>query len=223
MFVIAQGGRLELPFQIIDWHDREIYAFVPAGIRGVADQSAPLQVTTRAGRAYPLDAGRFVAAREEITVNSGLGRVIWFVPGPTWSATLADDGRVDRTYGGDGCGSPGSDRLYFKPQQNGFVVSGIAWWTGREDTGDGDGNGNPGHRSFEPGYSFGDWGTGSMAVGRDRSAQVPTLTLNWGAWCSRSENTNNSPFSHATFSSFSSTSNYQVEVSLIGPAGLSPF
>jgi hypothetical protein len=222
IFVPVNGGTLELPFRVIDWHDREIYALLPAGIRGVTDGPARLQVTTRPGTAYSLDAGKFVAAREEITVNVGLSHVIQLAPSPKWNATMGDDGRVDRVQD-QACASGGTDRLYFKPQANGFVVSGVGWWTGREDTGDGDGRGNEGSRSFAPGYSFGDWSTGSIAVGRDRSAQVPTLTLNWGAWCSRSENSNNSPYSNATFSGFESTSNYQVEVSLIGPAGLRPF
>jgi hypothetical protein len=215
MFVIALGGRLEIAFSVHDWHDREIYALVPAGIREVIDQPAVLQVTTRAGKAYSLNTGRFYAAREEITVNAGLGRVLQFSSSPNWNATMTDNGRVDRGGNGEGCPEqPGTDRLYFTPLANGYVVSGIGWWTGREDTGDGDGDGHGGSRSFSPGYSFGDWGTGTITVGRDR-VQVPTLPLNWGVWCRFIDS--------GQFSSTVSSSNYQVEVSLIGPAGLSPF
>jgi hypothetical protein len=214
MFVLAQGGTLEIAFPVSEWHDREVYAFVPAGIRGIADQSTRLQVRTRSGTPYSLDTGTFYATREEITVNTGLGRVVQFSPSPSWDAALADNGRVDRS--GEYCPKQaGADRLYFKPQANGFVVSSIAWWTGRQDTGDGDGYGNDGRRSFVPGYSFGEWGTGPIGVGRDRSAQVPTLSLNWGVWCSYSY--------RSGFSSNETESNYQIEVSLVGPAGLRPF
>src|SRR5262249_16901405 len=37
-----------LAYQVVDWHDDQIYAVLPTGVRGMADQGAKLQVVTSA-------------------------------------------------------------------------------------------------------------------------------------------------------------------------------
>jgi hypothetical protein len=214
----------KLAYRVSSWNDREIHATLPANIRGVPDQPAGVQVSTRDGKSYTLDGGKFYATREEITLNTNLGQVIQFAGAAHWNGTLADNGRVDREERGSNehpyfdCKSPGVDYLYFKPLLNGFVVSGIGGWFGRTDSGDGDGFGSDGNRVFTPGYSFGDWTTGSIAVARDHSVQVPMIPVNWGVWRSHSGQTLTQYGRPDECSS-----NYQVEVSLIGPAGMKPY
>jgi hypothetical protein len=221
--VQMQSGA-QVTYQVSSWNDREIHALLPANVRGVPDQPAGLRVHTRDGKNYALDGGKFYATREEITVNTNLAQVIQFAGAAHWGVTLADNGRVDREEDGTlahpdiDCKAPGTDYLYFKPLPYGFVVSGIGGWFGRTDTGDGDGLGGHGNHLFTPGYSFGDWTTGSIAVARDHSVQVPMIPVNWGVWRSHAG---------ATATQYGSpdlcSSNYQVEVSLIGPAGMKPF
>jgi hypothetical protein len=218
MFGHTNPGKLAL--QVIDWNDGEIYAVLPPGVRGYADQAARLQVVTRvAGQVYGLDTGRFYATREEITLGTSLSRAIDLHPSVTWAATIADDGRVDRVEDGSGgndidCKSPGTDVLYFRPLPNGFVLTGISYWFGRTDSGDGDMDGKEGDRVFTPGYSVGDWGTSKVG-----SVAYTTLPVSFGVFRSH--------HAKALYNNFGSPdhceSTYQVELSVSGPAGVKPY
>lgn len=162
------------------------------------------------------DRGRFYATREEITLGTSLGRAIDLQADGGWAATLADNGRVDRVLNSDvdtRCASPGRDVLYFRPLPNGFVLTGVSWWTGRTDSGDGDMNGAGGSRVFTPGYSFGEWGSYSRG-----GVVSPNLPVFWGVF--RSHSSRQVAFGDILDHCESS---YQVELTVSGPAGLRPF
>ena len=230
----TSAGTLSL--QVIDWHDDEVYALLPAGISGIPDQLATLQLTTRLGITYAIDNVTFRAARAEITLMSHLDQLVALISGPSWSTyNIRSDGFVGRsTVGGSlDCNAPGTDQLYFKPPA-GWEVSGVQASFGRADSGDGDGFGHDGSRVFTPGYDLGDWA---------RSSQPGTapwmLPVQWGVWRShRSPTVGPADYIPAQVVDIASyvvqipggtggedlcESDYQIFVQLIGPAGLSPY
>jgi hypothetical protein len=221
LFPLAKGARLQ--FQVVDWHDGEIYALLPAGVRDLPDQTAKLQVITRAGKTWLLD-GRFYASREEIFLTTNLDQVIELHYSPNWTATITSGGDVERSDHGANaankgeCISPGTDQLYFKPLPNDFEVSGISVWFGRTDTGEGDIDGKPGNRVFYPRYALGNWTTGDLAVSRLHSMKVDVLPVNWGVWRSFSSDKVN-----FNTSGNECQSNYRINVNVVGPAGVAPF
>src|SRR6185312_11403586 len=225
------GGAAAL--QVTAWSNFEIDAVLPAGIRGVRDLSGvATQVVTPAGKSFTLGNGRFFAAREEIVLTTNLDRLIEFqmfgwttsedasVTSDTGSHpnVLDTNGNVRRLEAGISdfdCERSSHDILVFSHVPAGFTVSGIAFWSGRTDAGDGNGYGGSGNRMYFPGYSLGDFYTTSQATNHLQSASFDAIQINWGVW--RSHN------SAGSFSTWECSSNYQVAVSLVGPAGISPF
>jgi hypothetical protein len=195
--------------RIVDWHDGVVSALLPAGMRGVPDHDVTIQLITREGKIYLLRGGKFVASREDVTLTQGISRVVTLRAEPRWTAALDDTGSVDRAiYYGLGnlpCLPPGRDLLTVRDPGRGFVVTGISAHWGRTDTGDGDGNGNPGNHMFAPGYAFGDW-------------NGDTIEVKWGVWRSHT-----SPSIWLADPDVWCRSDYQIAVTLSGPAGVSPF
>ena len=206
--LVAQQSPNRIPLQIGGWQDDAIYATLPPGVRGVRDQPAKLQVSTHAGKVYELDEAKFVAVREEVLLTNRLTQLIHLQPGGSWpDATLDDTGMVWRFEGKlEGtldCHPVGMDRLLFAPP-SGFEVTGIVMWHGRTDSGDQTAAGYPGSRVFFPGYSIGEWPDDG-------------LRINWGVWRAHS-----SPAPPFTGAGDMCESNYQVAVSVAGPAGVTP-
>ena len=200
------GGAAAL--QVTAWTEFEIDAMLPVGIRGVPDlDGISAQVFTATGKSFTLGNGKFVAAREEITLTTQLDRLILFQASPAWPWTMATDGGVHRQRGGP-CPSPGTDDLLFPPPPRGFEVSGISMQHGRTDSGDGD-------DSFTPGYSVGDLDTAVTAGGQT----AKHVRVNWGVFDSHTSLN----LILSQLSGDQCTSDYQVEVRLVGPAGLTPF
>lgn len=216
-FGAADGRRLT--YQVLDWHDDQIYAALPIGVRGMADQGAKLQVVTSGQKTFLISTGRFYATREEITVTNDVTRVLVRAFAPQWTTTMSSAGRMDRmTFGPDiDCPGTGQDTLYFRAPPT-WQVSGITYWVGRTDSGNGDGQGNGGSRVFTPGYSTGNW---SETTSRDSNGpfQMDVLPFNWGVWRRHSS----CEITLAGCQADECDSNYQVAVSLIGPAGVAPF
>jgi|GEM_PF-5049030 len=213
----------KLALQVIDWHDDEIYALLPPGLRGMPDQKAKLQVITRAGKPYLLDEGNFFAAREEVLLTNQLQRVFRLEESANWPISNGhDDGSIYREenggLGGSGidCKKPGTDRIIFLPLPNGFEVTGVVMTHGRTDAGDGDEFGNSGGRVFFPGYSLGEWRDESVALDRLRSTTQSVLYVNWGVWRNHTSQTLGSGLFDECESS------YVLAVSVVGPAGVTP-
>ena len=209
------GGAAAL--RVIAWSNFEIDAVLPAGIRGVPDiDGISAQVFTPAGKSFTLANGKFIAAREEITLTSQLDRLILLKPSAAWPWIMAADGGVHRWLGGNSveCPSAGTDELIFQPP-SGFEVSGVVMRYGRTDTGDGDAYGHAGNHLFIPGYGIGDWDTTAGPGGQlfDR------LSIAWGIFRSHT--------SPGIFKGVANgdqcNSDYQIAVSLVGPAGVAPF
>ncbi len=202
--VIGRFPAGKVPLQVVNWRSGEIYALLPEGLRGVADQSATLQVITRAGKTYRIDGARFVAAREEILLTN-VERVLDFQSASHWPAGIGPAGHVSRAEGGAKmeCKAVGADTFGFKSLAPGWEIVAIGMQHGRTDSGNGDGRGNPGGRTYSQGYALGPWA--------DR------MTVNWGVWRSHlSPNLSLGGYDHCE-------SSYLLSVYAIGPAGLLPF
>jgi hypothetical protein len=200
------GGALAL--RIVDWKDASVYAMLPPGLRGVLDQPVTLQLITAAQKTYRHAGGTFTAAREDTTVTTNIPGLLKFQSGPSWGATMDASGLVSRYDGGESinCKATGADTLTIIDSGKGFVVTGLNARWGETDSGDGDGAGNGGSRTYSPGYGFGDFSGNSIAV-------------KWGVW--RSHSTNDGILGAP--SSDQCVSYYQITVNLNGPAGVSPF
>lgn len=197
------GGALSL--RVVDWHDDQVDALLAPDVTGVPDQPVVVQVVTGGGKIYKLDGGRFYASRREITLTTGIPRMVRLAASGQ-PAAMSDDGVVSRVTTGESinCFATGADTLTTVDPGRGFVVTGLGATWGRTDSGDGDEMGDAGSRTFSPGYGFGDWNGDSIRV-------------NWGVWRSHS-----SPYGMLSGSDVCS-SDYQISVSLSGPAGVQPF
>lgn len=209
--VIGRFPQGAVKLEVVNWRADTIYALFPLGVRGVPDHAIDLRVLTAARRTFPAGAGRFYAAREEITLHSGIPRVVAFTSARYWQAAMDDAGHVDRLMSGGSldCPRPSYDSLATIDPGNGFTVVGLAMTNGRTDTGNGDRNGEAGNHLFSPGYSFGAWD--GPYEGHYRTV------VSWGVFRSHS-----SP-SFLGSSRDVCESNYQLEVTLSGPAGVQPF
>lgn len=199
------GGAV--PLRVIDWKNNAVFALLPTGLRGVPDQPVTVQIVTAAGRTFRRDGGTFIAAREDVTLTTNVLRVLQFRSSPAWDWSMTSDGSVYRSTQGPSidCSAVGTDTLTVVDPGKGFVVTGLnANWTGRTDSGDGSEEGEPGSRTYSPGYGFGEWNGNAVAV-------------RWGVFRShRSANLAIGPMDHCT-------SSYQIAVTVTGPAGVSPF
>jgi hypothetical protein len=204
--------------RVANWRTDEIYVLVPPEIRGVVDHPVSIQVITSAGQTFRFDDGKFVAAREEIVVRTNIPQMISFESPRGWVSAMSNEGFVNRYKSGESvdCPAPGQDRLRGPDRYaysrsifagRGFVLVGLNASWGRTDSGNGDGWGNAGSRTFFPGYGFSDW------YGQDQEI----IDVSWGVWRS-----------HMSPEIFLSgydicSSSYQIEVVLSGPAGVAPF
>lgn len=240
------GGAAAL--QVRSWGNFEIDAVLPPGIRGVADlDGIAVQVLAPAGKSFTLGNGKFIAAREEITLPSGIDmRAVFDVEiSPNWTVTQDNSGSSPSgggfgtmntssvaltQWGGVGryeaftkaeCKRPGTDTFIPKPLPRGFEVTAIGMVNGRTDTGDGNGmlNDEPGNHLFIPGYSI-TWGQTKVATGRDRDKLVDSIAIGWGIWRSHTSPGlgPNSPSEDICMSAYQI-----VSVTAVGPAGLAPF
>lgn len=213
------GGATRL--QVLNWRDTEVKTKVPADIRGVLDHDVELQVVTAARRTMPSSkGGHFIAAREEVTLDRGVGRVLRMASKSAPAATMTDDGVVNRWISGPGasttCWVPSHDDFDIVEPGRGWALTGYWYWTGRQDTGTGDATGHRGWRAFQGEYR-------PQVNERDPGNRV--LTMKFGVWESFSSA---DPSVLDTYlmndtSARGCGSWYRIHPILSGPAGTSPF
>jgi hypothetical protein len=211
------SGDIELT--VFDWRDDEIFALVPATLRGVPDGTIAVVVIKGTRQAH-LEGGFFFATREDQMINdeSAIRRSFTLQGDPRAPAPIigieGHPARVERFYfhvDGDQstldlpCWSPGTDHMNTIDPGHGFVVTALsfAWLSDRSSSNDVDWDGKPGSHWFAPGYSLGDW--------------TDTLPVNWGV--SREHTTIYLGSGHSTC-----VTAYQItSMTVTGPAGVSPF
>jgi len=213
--LVTSAPQSVIDLRVLDWHDSEVYALLPAGVRGVADQPVKIQLITHAGKIYSLDGAQFFGTREEVLLTTNLSRVFHVDADQSWANPVSgDDGSVSRDDfrpgGSIDCKSPGTDLVFFDTLPKGFEVSGVVFWHGRTDSGDGVDGGYAGNRMFFPRYSLGPW----SRVSDTQSL----LQVKWGVWRSHT-----SPSVLGDDPTDDCSSNYQLAVSVIGPAGVPVF
>ena len=131
---------------------------------------------------------------------------------------MTNDGIVYRGKHGESidCPAPGQDTLIGPDRPGhpksilsarGFALVGLNASWGRTDSGDGDGWGGAGSRTYFPGYGFSDW----------KGLYQEAIQVRWGVWRSHS-----SPKILLPGNDFCASS-YQIEVVLFGAAGVAPF
>lgn len=219
------GGRLGL--QVTQWGDRQLQAQLPEPISGIVDQPVTLRVTTRTGTLYTKDV-QFYATRQPITLSGtdlDLNQAFDLNLGAPndWPRTLTIEGGVTRTKSGDNinCPSIGKDTLRTKfPQGWALVEVAITSWLPTQN--------NPNQDFFGAG--------GDVVVsGSYNITQIPAgltnelFEVNWGVL--RSHSTNGFNLLPRTFQgndfqwsgNDGCVSQYEVEVTLVGPAGTRPF
>lgn len=213
------GG--QVPLRVVHWRNNEIKAQLQADIRGVLDHEVALQVVTAQRRTMPSSkGGHFVAAREDITLDRGIGRVLRLDRAGEPEAGLGDDGVANRwQVGGSSlrCWKPGADKYTVLDPGKGFVVSGFWYWTGRQDEGPNDAIGRPGYRSFTGRYT-------AQYEPADGN-QPGQLWMGYGVWEST---TASDPSALDALVMRDTTSRgcgswYRVQPILTGPAGVNPF
>jgi hypothetical protein len=218
------GGRLGLP--VTHWGDRQLQAQLPEPVNGIADQPVTLRVTTRGGTLLTMDV-QFYATRQPVTLTSAdldLSQAFDVTLGNPndWSDTQTLWGTVMRTKSGNNidCPSTGKDSLRTKfPPGWALVEVAMSSWLPSQ--------GDP-NKDF-----FGQAGD-TVVSGSYNITQVPagltnqTFDVQWGVL--RSHSTKGvSLIPHFTGNDFGWTGNdgcvssYQVEVTLVGPAGVRPF
>jgi len=220
------GGAIAL--QVVSWTEHEIDTLVPANVSGLPDLDgiglevlvvppkgiSVEQSRTVPGKSYSIGPGKFVAARVETTFADNLGGLISFQTSQNWPGTMSSEGLVFRYEGGESvnCRPPGADRLVFKVRP-GFTVSAVAMSVhAPTDVGASGGLFGEETHLFSPAYSYGDWG--KVVAG---SQTLDSLTINWGVWKNHQEGYFLLPSNDICMSG------YAVSVSVVGPAGLSPF
>src|SRR6185295_14432178 len=79
--LLTTVSQKKLDMQIVDWRDTEVYALFPAGLRGMQDERARVQLITQAGKIYLLEDAQFYATRQELLVQNSLTQVFRVDPG----------------------------------------------------------------------------------------------------------------------------------------------
>jgi hypothetical protein len=208
------GGFLRLNVQA--WRDDEIDAQLPSGIRGVPDTAVAVQVTTANGQTYLHSGGTFYATREAIPVTTNLNNIIqiqfdnrWI---PSYDPSTASVERYAGLTAQGSCPAPGLDQLTYADPGKGFVVSGLNYLWGPTDSGTYNLDGHSITATFTPGY----------AVGNSFTNNVP---ISWGVtrWHYAPVHTCILFFCSDVGSPDDCWSQYQVAVTLTGPAGVVPF
>jgi hypothetical protein len=194
----------ELAYKVIEWRDDQIHALLPEGVRGVPDQGATLQVVTRGGKTWSAPGMRFVATRAEIMLTSGQ-RVFDVRPAADWLPQVGPDGWVLRSETGEKliCKRPGADLYRLKPMPPGWEVSALGVAHAPFVVG-GAGETPGGQVTFAPGYELWEWSGDRIIVkwGVVRTHRSPFLGVRGGDECE---------------------SGYQLQVHVVGPAGLTPY
>jgi hypothetical protein len=223
------GGAIAL--QVAGWSEHEIDALVPAGVSGLPDLDGvglevvvvPLQsVNVTQGRSaptrsYTIGPGKFVAARVETTFADNLGRLVMFQGSQNWPVAMTPTGAVFRFDQGTSvnCRPPGTDQLVFTVPP-GFTVSAVAMSVhSPTDNGTFGGGGlmvSDEQHSFIGAYGYGAWGRTQVG-----NQMFDSLTINWGVWKDHQDGYIFIPSNDMCMSG------YAVSVSVVGPAGLSPF
>jgi hypothetical protein len=211
--------RGDVELSVMDWRDNEIYAQLPATpstMSGLPDGAVSVVLYAQNNQQYLLGGGTFYANRADVIVSDyNAARLIGIqfdpnAPAPFPGAVPMYDHRESWDFGDDPsklntCWSPGGDYLTTHDPGRGFVVTGLTFAWGRNDTGDGDGFGDAGSRVFTPGYSLGDW-------------NGDTLPVHFGVWRSH-----HSPYLWVPSIDFCMTEYIVTSVTLTGPAGIPPF
>lgn len=219
------GGRLGL--QITQWSDRKMQVQLAEPISGIADQPVTLRVTTRLGTLFTMNV-QFYATRQPITLSGseldlnqafelGLGNP------NDWDQTSPDLGGIVRTKSGNniGCPNVGQDSLRTKlPQGWTMIEVAIKSWLPLQGNSNKDFYGDDGDTVVSGSYSI---------------TQIPagitnqTYEVRWGVL--RTHSTNGF---HLLTQNFEGNdfgwngddgcvSEYDIEATLVGPAGLRPW
>ncbi len=217
------GGRLAL--QVTQWGERQLQAQLPEPVSGIADQPVTLRVTTRTGTLLTMDV-QFYATRQPITLSGNeldLSQAFELNLGNPndWSGTL-NGGTITRSKSGNNidCPSVGKDSLRTKfPPGWALVEVAVSSWLPTQSN---------------PNKDFFDQDGDTVVSGGYSITQIPagltnqTFEVRWGVL--RSHSTKGlSLIPKFTGNDFGWTgndgcvSNYDVEVTLVGPAGIRPF
>jgi hypothetical protein len=200
------------------WSDGQVQAILPETIRGVPDMPVTLRVTTRDGTLFSLDA-QFYAAREELTLSMvdaslpaqrlfklDLGRPANWPSPYVWTNTIGRGLRGDNI----NCPSPGRDTL---------TPTLSAGWNLASVTIVGNTPAQPDPKSDEHGDDGSTTVTGSYGVADWKILQgSEQIVLQWAVFRSHT-----SPTGLISGGADDCTSNYSIQATLIGPAGLKPF
>jgi hypothetical protein len=218
------GGRLAL--QVTQWGDRVLQAQLPEPVSGIADQPVTLRVTTRAGTLLTKDV-QFFATRQPLILGVDeldLSQAFELNLGNPndWSDTRTSGAQITRTKSGNNidCPSVGQDSLRTKlPPGWALAELAINSWLPTQ--------GNP-NKDF-----YGQDGD-TVVSGAYTINQIPagltnqTFDVHWGVL--RSHSTNGfSLIANFTGNDFAWSGNdgcvsgYDVEATLVGPAGVHPF
>jgi len=213
---IPQGG---LDFVVYDWHADAITVDLPTAISGVPDLSdAILQVRAADGTLYSKSDIAFYAARgapmDYTTADPRVAHLFSLAPGAGWALTGAPF-PAERYMTGDdiNCPSPGTDQvdLDLKP--------GWTWtsaWVIQETAATGDPNHDVNGRNGDIVVS----GSYSLELGQKLTAPYNRFDIGWGVW--RTHSGQGGP--GAAFGTPDECeSRYDLGVTLVGPAGTSPF
>jgi len=207
---IPQGS---LDFVVYDWQPDAITVDLPTAISGVPDLSdAILQVTAADGTLYSKSNVAFYAARgatDYTTADPQVQRLFAMTDEPRWPVVAG--GALTTRWMSDhvlNCPNPGMDvaELNLKPGWTWTRVWMIQETPGVADP-DHDGDGNGGDTVV----------SGNYALGFDPMPSSPNqFEISWGVWRSHS--------SHQGYGAADvCASRYDIGVTLIGPAGTSPF
>jgi hypothetical protein len=217
------AGRLGLP--VTQWSDGQLQAQFPEPVSGIADQPVKLRVTTRTGTLFTMDV-QFYATRQPVTLassNLDLSQAFELNLGAPndWSVMPTNFGTITRSKSGNNidCPSVGKDSLRTKlPQGWALVEIAVNTWLPTQ--------GDP-NKDF-----FGQDGDTVVSGTYNITGLTNQLfEVNWGVL--RSHSTRNliptTNFADSASRDFGwegndgCLSDYAVELTVVGPAGLTPF
>lgn len=218
------GGRLGL--QITQWNDRQMQVQLPEPMSGIADQPVTLRVTTRGGALFTMNV-KFYATREPLTLsgnNLDVTQAFELSLGNAndWDQAYPNAGAITRTKSGHniGCPNVGQDLLRTKlPQGWAMIEVAINSWLPTQGNSNKDFFGEDGDTVVSGSYSI---------------TQIPagitnqTYEVRWGVLRSHSTyGFNLLPTFHGDgfgwYGTDGCVSEYSIEATLVGPAGLQPW
>lgn len=215
------GGRLGLP--VTQWSERQLQAQFPEPVSGIPDQPVTLRVTTRTGTLFTKDV-QFYATRQPVTLGDvDLRQAFDLTLGAPndWSETLTNGNAITRTKSGNNidCPSIGKDLLRPRlPQGWALVEVAVNTWLPTQGNPNKDVYGSDGDTVVSGTYNITPTGNQAFEVTwgvlRSHSTQYLLGSTRFGG---------NDYGSLAWQGNDGCVSEYNVELTVVGPAGVMPF